>query len=297
MGKGKRKQADHRADTRGAALSGLPHVVFDSAAYLSLSPFERAVLAEILRRFNGYNNGEIGISYEEIGERLKGSNRSLPNNGRIARAVVALIDRGLIAEPTAESWLQRRARTYRLTFITSGKAPPFRSATNDYLQWTPRVKNDGDAESPEKPQSGDARSPEAISTGDAGSPDIPKNGSFACDQSSSPGDAGSLLIGKPYPAAETDGSGWWAAGPRLRALAVLKVAAGCRLAPPDQSNVVPFQRRAGSAECELCGETFSPRIAGVPQRFCGATCRKRSERQRARKRKTEHRRAARVLVE
>ena len=156
----------------------------DSAAYLSLDPFQRAVFSEILRRFNGYNNGEIGISYEEIGERLKGSNKCLPNNGRIARAVVALMERGLIDEPTPQSWLQRRARTYRLTFITSGRAPPYRQATNDYLRWSPREKNGGDAGSPEKGRSGDARSPRGKGTGDAGSPAKSKNGQFcvATDQ-------------------------------------------------------------------------------------------------------------------
>jgi hypothetical protein len=201
-GVGKRKQADHRADTRGGALCGLPHAVADSPAYLSLSPFERAVLAEILRRFNGYNNGDIGITYEGIGARLKGANACPPNNGRIARAIAALMERGLIGEPTPESWLQRKARTYRLTFITSGKAPPFRSATNDYLKWTPRVKNDGDAGSPEKARSGDARSPGGSGAGDSRSPADAKNGSFALPEISHAGDAGSLLICKPYGGAE-----------------------------------------------------------------------------------------------
>ena len=200
---GKRKQADHRADTRGAALSGLPHAVADSAAYLSLNPFERAVLGEILRKFNGYNNGDLAITYEEFGDRLKGLNKCRPHNRRIADAVAALHERGLIDEPTPHSWLQRRARRYRLTFITSGKGPPFKSATNEYLRWTPRVKNDGDAGSPETPRSGDARSPRGSGTGDAGSPGNLKNGSFACDQSSSSGDAGSLVIVKPYPTPKT----------------------------------------------------------------------------------------------
>ncbi|MGZ2410750.1 hypothetical protein ACUXST_000147 [Sphingomonas sp. F9_3S_D5_B_2] len=196
---GKRKQADHRADTRGQAWSGLPHVVADSPAYLSLSPFERAVLGEILREFKGYNNGEIVISYERIGERLKGSNSCRPNNSRIARAVAALHERGLIDEPTPHSWLQRKAREYRLTFISSGKAPPFKSPTNEYLKWSRRVKNNGDAGSPESPPSGDAQSPEAIDAGDAGSPANLKNGGFASSGSQVPGDAGSLLICKPYP--------------------------------------------------------------------------------------------------
>lgn len=202
---GKRKQADHRADTRGCGWSGLPHAVADSAAYLGLCPFDRAVLGEILRRFNGYNNGEIALSYEDMGERLKGPNACRPNNRRIAFAVARLFERGLIAEPTPGSWMQRKAREYRLTFITSGKAPPFKSATNEYLRWTPRVKNDGDAGSPEKARRGDAGSPGGKSAGDAGSPGAAKNGSFACGQSTSPGDAGSLLIVKPYPHPFSDG--------------------------------------------------------------------------------------------
>jgi hypothetical protein len=178
-------------------LSGLPHAVSDSAAYLSLTPFERAVFGEILRRFNGYNNGAIGITYAEIGERLKGSNKSLPNNHRIALAIVALFERGLIAEPTAGSWSERLAREYRITFIGSGKGPPFRPATNEYLQWSPTKKNVGDVSSPDGPVLGDAGSPEASSTGDAGSPENLKNGSFACLSPGSSGDAGSLLILEP----------------------------------------------------------------------------------------------------
>ena len=119
----KRKQADHRADTRGGALSGLPHAVADSSAYLDLSVFERAVFSEVLRRFNGFNNGAIAVSYEQIGERIKGRNQCRPNNGRIARAMVSLMEHGFIAEPTLESWTERRAREYRITFIASGSDP------------------------------------------------------------------------------------------------------------------------------------------------------------------------------
>lgn len=132
----KRAKSDHRADTRGGALSGLPHVVQDSPAYLALTAFERAVLGEVLRLFNGYNNGEIAITYERIGNRLKGPNQCRLNNSRIARAIARLTDHGLLGEPTPGSWLQRRARTYRITFISSGKFPRFQPATNDYRLWT-----------------------------------------------------------------------------------------------------------------------------------------------------------------
>jgi hypothetical protein len=195
VGNKRRPHADHRADTRAGALSGLPHVVTDSEPYLDLYPFERCVLGEILRRFNGYNNGSIAISYQELGQRLKGPNATPVNNARIARAVARLIDHGFIGEPEPASWLQRRSREYRLTFISSGKAPPFKSATNDYLRWSPNTaKNVGDAASPEAPQSGDARSPEAHGLGDDPSPGGAKNGSFPSPNFGSAGDAGSPLI-------------------------------------------------------------------------------------------------------
>lgn len=277
----RRPQADHRADTRGGALSGLPHVVADSPAYLDLCPFERGVLGEILRRFNGYNNGTIGISYEELGERLRGPNATRPHNGRLARAIVRLIDHGFLAEPTPGSWLQRRAREYRLTFITSGKAPPFKSATNDYQLWTPtQAKIVGDARSPEKPPSDDARSPEAPLSGDARSPRLPKNGSFALDGGSVSGDAGSPLICKPYGGPEMRGLGWWETDPKIRvaqfALAVISAA--------HPSNLIPFPSRANQGECELCGNSFKHPPQGAPKRYCSETCRKRAERQRARQR-------------
>lgn len=105
----KRSQPPHRADTRGDAMTCLPHVVANSAAYLALDPFERSVLAEIHRKFIGYNNGEIAMTYEEIGNRLKGRNRCAPNNARIASAIARLVDHGLVAEPELQSWMERRA--------------------------------------------------------------------------------------------------------------------------------------------------------------------------------------------
>lgn len=247
----KKNRADHRADTRGGALSGLPHVVSDSAAFLSLAPFDRCVLMEILRRFNGYNNGTIALTYEAIGDRLKGRNKARPNNARIGRSVARLIDHGFLAEPTPGSWLQRRAREYRLTFITSGKAPPFRSASNEYLQWKPPTeKNDGYAASPRKPRVGDAGSPEAACVGDAGSPELSKNGAFASANPPVSGDAGSLLIVKPYGGASAEGV----------------------------SNLIPFPQ--SSLACEECGQSFPPATRGKPKRFCSERCRKRAEVQR-----------------
>ena len=256
----KRKQADHRAETRGQGMSGLPHVVSDAPAYLLLTPFERAVHAEILKRFNGYNNGMIAITYEEIGERLKGRNAWPPNNARIAKAVVTLMEHGLIAEPTLQSWLQRRSRTYRLTYISSGKAPPFKPATNEYRVWKPPTeKKNGDAASPRKPRTGDAASLGVNDGGDDRSPTVLKNGSFASAQLKSPGDVKSSLICIPYP---PRGDGEQAAS----------------------SNLVTGPWSSGP--CEHCGEPFRSGNRGKPNRFCSEQCRKRAE---ARRQLSDHR--------
>jgi hypothetical protein len=208
--------------------------VADSPAYLALDPFERAVLAEILRRFNGYNNGSIGVTYEEIGERLKGRNRCRPNNRRIARAVARLVDHGLIGEPEPHSWMERRSREYRLTFVTSGKAPPFRSATNDYLRWLPgKAKIVGYSPSPRVAQSGDAGSPKPLFAGDRASPIDLKNGSFSCSPNRFSGDAESLLIFKPYGGTENNGSVWWTANAALIARVRLQMALFAWIAPQE----------------------------------------------------------------
>lgn len=265
MGSKKRYQSDHRADTKGQPISGLPHVVADSPAHLSLSTFDRAVFAEILRRFNGFNNGDIAITYEEIGARLTGPNRSAPNNARIAAAIGRLVLHGLIDEPLPQSWMQRRARRYRLTFISSGKAPPYRQATNEYLRFTPdRAKIDSDRPSPRKPQSGDARSPGPVASGDARSPRVSENGSFASSGVSSSGDAGSLVICKPYQ------------GPRLEAGEI-------KPDPPLKPNEPISTIVAGpwpDPSCEACGKPFVAGDRGKPKRFCTEQCRKRAEVQR-----------------
>lgn len=228
----RKPRSDHRADTRGGPLSGLPHVVSDSAAYLHLEPFDRCVLLEILRKFNGYNNGEIGVSYEQIGERLRGPNKCRPNNGRIARSIVRLIEHGFLGEPTPESWLQRRARTYRLTFISSGKRPPFKAATNDYLRWTTATaKMDGNAASPKQRPCGDAGSPERPNTGEAASLRNVKNGSFAFAKLRSAGDARSRLIGKPYVGPSSLGL-WWPADRLIEAQARLAPAVAAATSSP-----------------------------------------------------------------
>ncbi|RVQ65732.1 hypothetical protein EKN06_12415 [Croceicoccus ponticola] len=130
----KKWKADHRADTRGEGLIGLPKCVYGSAAYRDLDLYARAVLMEILSRFNGYNNSEIGISYREIGEGLGNQNFA-----RIAQAVADLMEHGLVDIGHEAVWKERHSRQYRLTWIMSGKPPFTAKATNDYLDWSKKI--------------------------------------------------------------------------------------------------------------------------------------------------------------
>ncbi|WP_265529093.1 RNA polymerase sigma factor sigma-70 region 4 domain-containing protein [Sphingomicrobium marinum] len=194
MGKRKSQPRD-KADLCGGRFIGLPTVVADSPAYVALPPYERAVLLEIMRAFNGHNNGNIVLSYRQIGERL-GS----VNNRRIAKAMGKLIVHGLIAEPKPQSWTERRAREYRLTFIsTHDKRGLPIPATNEYRHWNPcEMKKQGDAMSPEPPPTGDANSPEAKATGDAQTPSAVDFSEFCVEPPNPSGDVETPLIIKPY---------------------------------------------------------------------------------------------------
>ena len=249
MAKKSKDRAWHRADTRGKYLLGLPHVVADSQAYLSLSPFERAVLLEILRRFNGYNNGNIVISYEQIGERLKGRNSCRPNNGRIGKAVARLFEVGLIGEPTPGNWLERRAREYRLTFASAGKGPPFQSATNDYLKWTPT----SDSTVTVRHQ----RSRVLVTLDHQGGSDLGTN-DYQGDQSSGEratravGYTGSPHICEPYPGVQN----------------VIRV--------------YPRGTPHGLEICGYCGGTLQTKASQPKnQKYCSRSCRKRAEHRRS----------------
>ena len=137
MGRKKKYSADHRADMRGGGLIGLPKCVHKSAAYRSLDLYARAVLLEILSRFNGYNNGTIGCSVRELGEGLGNQNYT-----RISKALADCMERGLLDIGHESLWKERHSRQWRLTFISSGNPPFVKSATNEYRDWTPQKSVD-----------------------------------------------------------------------------------------------------------------------------------------------------------
>src|SRR5688500_15517584 len=112
----------------------------------------RVVLVEIVGRMNGHNNGEITISYKELAHRL---NRK--NEAPFGPAIAELMKHGLLDISEQSIWQERKAREYRLTCVntTDSSGRPIK-ATNDYLNWTPRVKNDATDAVAGKPKSASA---------------------------------------------------------------------------------------------------------------------------------------------
>lgn len=206
MARGKTK-ADHRADNRGGPWAGLPHVVLDSLAYQHLSLWGRAILIEIVRVMNGYNNGEIGISQRQIAERLRTSNFK-----SIGRAVAELMELGFIDVTTEGKWKQRLARQYRLTFVNTGSPGHYKPATNEYRNWTPARKSGAEPVSAEKANPAEtvsAKPPflaEPVSAGFNGK--LPKTSFGSAEPVSS-------LICKPYPSAGISRSETGLNGPEI----------------------------------------------------------------------------------
>ena len=259
----KRKQADHRADLRGEPFIGLPAAVVYSEAYTRLSCDARAVLTEILGRFNGYNNGLIGISSRELCTRLKTSNAR-----RIRDAVRDLFATGLIDIAVEGKWKARQARLYRLTFVSSGKAPPFQPATNEYAKNPSRVFSGADNASAEKPRFAERASAGTLGLADNASAEPngkpPSGGLSAADNAST-------LIVKPYQ------------GPFV---GQAQTGQSDPLKGGGPNSTIVAGPWAGPV-CEQCGEPFAPAGRGQPKRFCSEVCRKRAETQRRNQRRAQ----------
>jgi|GEM_PF-5666475 len=129
MSRKKRATAPH-AQKAGGGFAAIPHDVIDSPAWQDLSCHARALLVEVVRRFNGHNNGHIGLDARTARERLGASNRNVQG------AFDDLLTHGLIEMTEEAIWQERRAREYRLTWALSGRSPPYRQPTFAYRTWS-----------------------------------------------------------------------------------------------------------------------------------------------------------------
>lgn len=233
----------------------LPRCVVDSPAYRDLSVHARAVLIEIGVRLDGFNNGKIGCDQRSMMESL----RCRPAN--IVKAIAELMTHGLIDVSAEGDRLAKKAREYRLTFVSTPTAP----ATNDYLRWTPTPEKSGATTVVTgKPTSATT----VVTKGGKPATDVVTERIKSARKTAvfDPEPATTVVshISKPYGGAERPGS--------------------------DPSIIAPLLRAAeiGATESRCCEQCGNPVPAGGRgphvKRFCGEFCRRVAERERARAR-------------
>ena len=92
----------------------VPYSVWDSDAIRDCDPSSRVIFMEILRRFNGYNNGKISLSVREAADK---ANISI---GTANKKIRRLVEVGLI-KITRDSGFNMKGRTAREFEITFHK--------------------------------------------------------------------------------------------------------------------------------------------------------------------------------
>ena len=104
-----------------------------SAAWKSLAAVPRALFIEIAQRWNGSNNGSIGLGVREAGEAL----HIKPHTAGLA--FEALAERGLIMLSRDSSFGQKKlSREWRVPCLPMGPwDAPTSAPTHDYMRWRP----------------------------------------------------------------------------------------------------------------------------------------------------------------
>lgn len=163
------KRQPQRAWNGGDGYVLIPYRVFDFAvSHLSFRAY--AAFCVLVRRFNGFNNGLIGLALSGLDKSLGTKNRSAN-----AAALHEAIAFGLVRIARHSHREQRLAREYRLTFIETGAGAEMQPATNEWLRyestdeyktWIGNVSNSrGSISELETPVSGSIAEPDRKQTG------------------------------------------------------------------------------------------------------------------------------------
>ena len=108
----------------------LPHRYLNSTAWKDLSPGAAMILIEIIRRYNGSNNGEMSLSCREAAKVAH------CGKGTAGKKLCELMAHGWIKPSYKSCFRNRHATTWTLTFETHhGKSP-----TNEWKAWVPKIK-------------------------------------------------------------------------------------------------------------------------------------------------------------
>lgn len=115
----------------------LPHYLVKSAAWRDLSANARALYIEIVLRFNGTNNGSIGLGNREAAEAL-----NVKGKDTARRAFDELMEHGFIALGQASSFGQKRlSREWLLTDHHDDRNG--QGARKDFMRWPHQKQNIG----------------------------------------------------------------------------------------------------------------------------------------------------------
>ena len=108
----------------------LPHYLLKSPAWRSLRPLERALFVEVAQRYNGHNNGEIGLGVREAAQAL----HVRPQTA--GRAFMGLVVKGFlrVGRDSAFNVKSRLAREWIVTLFPYGDD----SHRNDFMRWQPQ---------------------------------------------------------------------------------------------------------------------------------------------------------------
>jgi hypothetical protein len=144
-----------RADAKGRTTGNerhlrLTHFMLASTAWQSLRPVARALFVELGRRYNGHNNGSIGLGVREASMAL----HVKPHT--VGEAFRELQDRGFIVLVQDSGFDQKRlSREWRITTLPVGDCrAPTSPPSNDYVRWV------GPAEKQKPVPKGDTHSAE-----------------------------------------------------------------------------------------------------------------------------------------
>ena len=129
-------KASHRADGKGRSVTGpryvaLRYYMLDSQAWHALSPIGVKALIEIMRLYNGHNNGQLGMAASTLADRLSCS------KSHASRALNELEEKGFIGVQKVGTF-RRRDRLASEYFLTEFRNDvSSASPTNEFMRWRP----------------------------------------------------------------------------------------------------------------------------------------------------------------
>lgn len=130
MGRGSKKGRG------GGNFAMLPHYLLKSPAWRALDTNARALYLELLVRFNGHNNGSIGLGTREAADSLN------VKKDTARRAFNALEEHGFIAVAQTSTFGQKRlSREWLLTDRHDDRNG--QGARKDFMRWRPEKQNIG----------------------------------------------------------------------------------------------------------------------------------------------------------